>query len=129
MLGIGGFIAIGHDRLPPRAVSVRTLASRRIGTGVGIIGLGHTTAPIGTVGRSTTRVGPGIRIVGSAGGGPSVRAVNPAGDSVGAAICIVVGTHAVGAWVGTIDGISANRIAIVRGIVIAGAAGQDRANR
>src|SRR5438105_5070893 len=128
MLGIGGFVTIGYDRLPPRTVSVRTLFSRRIGTGVGIICLSPTPASVRTIRGSTSGVCPSVRIVGSTGRGPSVRAVNPAGNSVGAAICIIVRTYTVRGSIRTIDGISANGITIVRSIIIAGAAGQDRSN-
>jgi hypothetical protein len=102
------------------------LTSRCVGAGVGIIRLAGTPAPVGAVGRSTAGVRPGVRIVGSTGGGPRIRAVNSARNSVGAAICIVVRTYAVGNRVGAIDRISTNRIAIVRRVVITGAAGQDR---
>src|SRR5882757_2035573 len=128
MLGVGGFVAIGYDRLPPRTVGVRTLVSRSIGTGVGIICVGHTLAPVGTVSGRTASVGPGVRIVGSTGRGPSVRTVNPVGNSVGAGVCIIVSTYSISTRVRTIDGVSANGITIVRPIVIAGAAGKDRSN-
>src|SRR5438105_1222328 len=128
MLGIGGFVTIGYDRLPPRTVSVRTLFSRRIGTGVGIICLSPTPASVRTIRGSTSGVCPSVRIVGSTGRGPSVRAVNPAGDSVGATICIIVRTYAVRGSIRTIDGVSTSGITVVGRIVIAGAAGEDRAN-
>src|SRR5438874_10716523 len=128
MLGVGGFVTIGYDRLPPRTVSVRTLFSRSIGTGVRIICLGHTPASVRTIRGSTSGVCPSVRIVGSTGRGPSVRAVNPAGRSVGAAICIIVRTDTVGGSIRTIDGVSTSRVTIVRWIVVAGAAGQYRAN-
>src|SRR5438552_6493748 len=128
MLRVGGFVTIGYDRLPPRTVSVRTLFSRSIGTGVGIICLSHTPASVRTIGGSTSGVCPSVRIVGGTGRGPSVRAVNPAGRSAGAAICIIVRTDTVGGSIRTIDGVSANRIAIVRWIVIAGATSQYRSN-
>src|SRR5437764_5828491 len=128
MLRVGGFVTIGYDRLPPRTVSVRTLFSRSIGTGVGIICLSPTPAPVRTIRGSTSGVCPSVRIVGSTGCGSSVRAVNPAYNSVGAAICIIVRTDTVRGSIRTIDGVSANRVTIVRSIVVAGAAGQDRAN-
>src|SRR5438105_5608526 len=128
MLGIGGFVTIGYDRLPPRTVSVRTLFSRSIGTGVGIICLGHTPASVRPVRGSASGVCASVRIIGSTGRGPSVRAVNPAGRSVGAAICIIVRTYTVGGSIRTIDGISTNRVTIIRWIVITSAAGQDRSN-
>src|SRR5438093_3494661 len=128
MLGVGGFVTIGYDRLPPRTVSVRTLFSRSVGTGVGIICLGHTPASVRTIRGSTSGVRPSVRIVGSTGRGPSVRAVNPAGRSVGAAICIIVRTDTVGGSIRTIDGVSTSRVTIVRWIVVAGAAGQYRGN-
>src|SRR5947207_7503882 len=116
MLRVGRFVAIGYDRLSPRTVSIRTLVSRSRGAGVGIICVGYTLASIGTIGRSTAGVGPGIRIVGSAGRSPSVRAVNPAGDSVGAAICIVIRTYTVRGSIRMIDRISTDGITIVRSI-------------
>src|SRR5881392_1147623 len=128
MLRVGGFVTIGYDRLPPRTVSVRTLFSRSIGTGIGIICLSRTPASVRTIRGSTSGVCPSVRIVGSTGRGPSVRAVNPAGRSVGAAICIIVRTYTVRGSIWTIDGVSTNRVTIVRWIVVAGAAGQDRAN-
>src|SRR5438105_11221364 len=128
MLRVGRPVTIGYDRLAPGTVSVRTLSSRSIGARVRIIRLADTPTSVRTVGRSTAGVCPSVRIVGSAGGGPSIRPVNPASGSVGAAVCIIVRTYAIGAWVRAIDGVSTNRITIVRWIVIAGAAGQDRAN-
>src|SRR6266536_5137473 len=128
MLGVGGFVTIGYDRLPPRTVCVRTLFSRRIGTGVRIICLRDTPDAVQNVGGSTAGIGPGVRIVGSTGRGPSVRAVDPAGRSVGAAICIIVRTDTVGGSIRTIDGVSTNRVSIIRWIVITSAAGQDRSN-
>src|SRR5438874_8624978 len=128
MLRVGGFVTIGYDRLPPRTVSVRTLFSRSIGTGVGIICLSHTPASVRTIRGGTSGVCPSVRIVGGTGRGPSVRVVNPACNSVGAAICIIVRTDTVGGSIRTIDGVSTNRVTIVRWIVVAGAAGQDRAN-
>src|SRR5881227_3965134 len=118
MLGVGGFVTIGYDRLPPRTVGVRTLFSRSIGTGVRIICLGHTPASVRTIRGSTSGVRPSVRIVGRTGRGPSVRA----------AISIIVRTDTVGGSIRTIDGVSTNRVTIVRWIVVAGAAGQDRAN-
>src|SRR5437868_13297577 len=128
MLRVGGFVTIGYNRLPPRTVSVRTLFSRSISPGVGIICLRHAPAPVRTVCGSTSGVCPSVRIVGSTGCGSSVRAVNPACNSVGAAICIIVRTDTVRGSIRTIDGVSTNRVTIVRWIVVAGAAGQDRAN-
>src|SRR5947208_10305032 len=128
MLGVGGFVTIGYDRLPPRTVSVRTLFSRSVGTGVGIICLGHTPASVRTIRGGTSGVCSSVRIVGGTGRGPSVRAVNPAGRSVGAAICIIVRTYTVRGSIRTIDGVSTNRVSIIRWIVITSAAGQDRAN-
>src|SRR5881227_2099232 len=128
MLGVGGFVTIGYDRLPPRTVGVRTLFSRSISTGVGIICLSHTPASVRTIRGGTSGVCPSIRIVGSTGRGPSVRAVNPAGRSVGAAICIIVRTYTVRGSIRTIDGVSTHRITVVGRIVIAGAAGEDRSN-
>src|SRR6266536_3155197 len=118
MLGVGGFVTIGYDRLPPRTVGVRTLFSRSIGTGVGIICLSHTPASVRTIGGSTSGVCPSVRIVGSTG----------RGRSVGAVICIIVRTDTVGGSIRTIDGVSTNRVTIVRWIVITSAAGQDRSN-
>src|SRR4029077_15791518 len=60
--------------------------------------------------------------------GPSVRAVNPAGNSVGATICIIVRTYTIRGSIRKIDGVSPHRITVVRRIVITGAAGEDRSN-
>src|SRR4029077_9039278 len=128
MLGVGRLVAIGYDGLPPRTVGVRTLFSGSIGTGIRIKCLGDTPAPVRTVGGSTACVRPGVRIVGGAGRSPAVRAVNPAGDSVGPTICIIVRTYTVRGSIRTIDGVSTHRITIVRRIVITSATGEDRSN-
>ena len=103
MLGVGGFVTIGYDGLPPRTVSVRTLPGGSIGTGVRIICLGHTPASVRTVGRSTARIRSGVRIVGSTGRGSSVRTVDSARNSVGASICIIIRTYTIGARIRTIN--------------------------
>src|SRR6478735_5309929 len=128
MLRVSGFVTIGDDGLPPGTVGVRTLFSGSIGTGIRIICLGDTPASVRTVGGSAARVRPGVRIVGSTGRSPAVRAVNPAGNSVGAAICIIVRTYTVRGSIRTVDGVSTHRITIIRRIVITGAAGEDRSN-
>src|SRR5439155_11227810 len=128
MLGVGGFVTIGYDRLSPRTVSVRTLFSRSIGPGVRIICLRHAPAPVWAVGGSAAGVGSSVGIVSRAGRGSSVRSVDSFSCSVSAGICIIVRTYAVSGSIRMIDGVSTHRITVVGRIVIAAAAGEDRSN-
>src|SRR5260370_42220232 len=119
---------MGDDRLSPRTISIRTLMSRGVGTRIRIVGLGHTLAPVWAVGGSAAGVGSSVRIVSRACRGASVRSVDAFSCSVSASVCIIVRTDTVRGSIRTIDRVSTNGIAIVRWIVIAGAAGEDRSN-
>src|SRR2546430_16684673 len=106
MLGVGGFVAIGDDRLSPRTISIRTLMSRGVGTRIRIVGLGHTLAPVWAVGGSAAGVGSRVGIVNRACPGSSVRAGVSFSGSGTPGVWILVLTYAVSRGRRMIGGVS-----------------------
>jgi hypothetical protein len=129
MLRVGGFVSVGNDGLPPRTIGARTLPGGGVVTGVRIVGLTRTPAPIRSVGRSAAGVRSGVRIVRCTVGGTAVRTVDAASRPVRAEVWIIIGACSISTRIRIVNRVAAYRITIIRRIIIPGAVSQNRSER
>src|SRR5215469_4008224 len=132
VLGVGGLIAVLDVGLAPLRGGTRALMCSAIGSGVGVVGLPGALMTIGSRNGGAFLIRAGVRIIRSCVSLGAVRTIGGRGNAIctGAGVVVrsAVGTVAVRSGVRMIDGIAVRRITDVRGIVVTGAAANDRAD-
>ena len=114
--------------MTPGAISVGTLRSGDVGSGVRIIGLAGAASAVWAVSRSSTGVGPSVRIVIGACSGAIVGTVNAPTGSIRTSIRVIVGTPAISNRVRMVVRETVARVINIGRVIIASAVSQNRAH-